>query len=97
MWMLQNKKTGNVIDPRVDFFALSPSDLVEGATDWDEVFATDSETDLIEGYARVDINKDSDAYQTGYEAAAQGEPVDANPYAAGTWGAANWAAGWNAE
>jgi len=43
-----------------------------------------------------DINTNSDAYNTGFEAANQGEPVSANPYAAGTWDADNWAAGWKA-
>ena len=42
----------------------------------------------------TNINTNSDAYNTGYEAALQGEPRNANPYAAGTWEAANWSAGW---
>jgi hypothetical protein len=41
-------------------------------------------------------NRDSDAYNTGYEAALQGEPRNANPCAAGTWEADNWCAGWDA-
>lgn len=40
------------------------------------------------------INTASDAYNTGYEAAAHGEPATANPYAKGTWDAANWDAGY---
>ena len=43
-----------------------------------------------------DINKNSEAYNTGYEAKLQGEARNANPYAAGTWDAANWTAGYDA-
>ena len=32
----------------------------------------------------------SDAYNTGFEAAAQGELKSANPYAAGTWDSGEW-------
>jgi len=39
----------------------------------------------------------SDAYDTGLEAAAQGEPQSANPYAKGTWDNAAWQAGWDAQ
>ena len=41
------------------------------------------------------INTASEAYNTGYEAAKQGEPRTACPYAAGTWNADNWFAGWD--
>lgn len=40
------------------------------------------------------INTSSDAYNTGYEAAAQGEPKSANPYSVGSWDADNWTAGY---
>ena len=42
------------------------------------------------------INVNSEAYNTGYEAARQGEPHVANPYAKGTIDYANWLAGWTA-
>ena len=44
----------------------------------------------------IEINVNSDAYNTGYEAAKQGEPRSANPYCRGTIDAANWLAGWTA-
>ena len=43
------------------------------------------------------INANSEAYNTGFEAAKQGEPRSANPYCRGTIDHANWAAGWRAE
>lgn len=42
------------------------------------------------------INTDSDAYNTGFEAAKQGESRKDCPYAAGTWDADNWLAGYDA-
>lgn len=42
----------------------------------------------------TEIDKKSEAYNTGYEARVQGEPITANPYANGTWDADQWAAGW---
>ena len=42
------------------------------------------------------INANSEAYNTGYEAAKHGEPHIANPYCRGTWYYANWLAGWTA-
>ena len=42
----------------------------------------------------TEINTASEAYNTGFEAAKQGEPRTACPYAAGTWDADNWLAGW---
>ena len=41
-----------------------------------------------------DINTKSEAYNTGFEARVQGDPVRANPYPAGTVDASNWIAGW---
>jgi hypothetical protein len=41
--------------------------------------------------------ENSEAYATGFEAAAQGEPRTANPYAAGTWDSKAWFAGWDAR
>ena len=41
--------------------------------------------------------ENSDAYATGFEAAAQGEPRTANPYAARTWDSSAWFAGWDAQ
>lgn len=41
------------------------------------------------------INRNSEAYNTGYEAATQGEPRSANPYCRGTIDYANWLAGWD--
>jgi len=43
----------------------------------------------------TDINTNSEAYNTGYEAASQGEPRTACPYATGTWDASNWIAGYD--
>lgn len=43
-----------------------------------------------------EINVNSEAYNTGYEAAKQGEPRTACPYPAGTWDADNWMAGYEA-
>ena len=36
-----------------------------------------------------------DAYHTGYEARAQGEPRTNNPYPVGTWDAGEWFSGWD--
>ena len=41
------------------------------------------------------INTKSDAYNTGYEAATQGEARTDNPYLKGTWDADNWDAGYD--
>lgn len=37
----------------------------------------------------------SDAYNTGYAAAASGEPRDANPYPNESWERGEWNAGWD--
>ncbi len=42
-------------------------------------------------------NTTSEAWNTGYEAAKQGEATTANPYPTGTWDAANWDAGYEAQ
>ena len=42
------------------------------------------------------INTESEAYNTGYEAANQGEPRTACPYLSKTWDADNWLAGYDA-
>ena len=42
----------------------------------------------------MDINTESEAYNTGFEARAQGEPITGNPYPDGSWDAGNWSAGW---
>jgi hypothetical protein len=39
----------------------------------------------------------SEAYHTGFEAATQGEPREANPYAECTFGYDEWFAGWDAN
>lgn len=39
----------------------------------------------------------SNAYHTGFEAAKQGEPRNANPYASCTWDHDQWFAGWDDE
>ena len=41
--------------------------------------------------------ENSDAYNTGFEASAQGEPRSANPYLKGSWDNAAWQAGWDAQ
>ena len=43
------------------------------------------------------IMTNSEAYNTGYEAAAQDEPRSANPYAIGTWDSDQWFSGWDDE
>jgi hypothetical protein len=54
MWMLQNKNTNEIVDPRTSLdFPLQPNDIYEGMTDWDEVFAVQSETDVVDGFAKV--------------------------------------------
>lgn len=53
-WMLQNRDTGETIDPRVDLnFPLNPNDIYEGMTDWDDVFAVHTETDVVDGFSTV--------------------------------------------
>ncbi len=52
MYVLQNKMTGEVIDPRSANFALSPADF--GADNWDELLGQNIETDLIDGYAVIE-------------------------------------------
>lgn len=42
------------------------------------------------------INTNSEAYNTGYEAAVQGEARNSNPYAENTWDWINWFAGYDA-
>lgn len=54
----------------------------------------DSEDDEDESET---IATDSDAYNTGSEAAKQGEPRNANPYASCTWDHDQWFAGWDDE
>lgn len=48
-YKLQNKETGEIIDPRTDEFALSPSDLGD-FDNWDDALAQDSEVDIVEGF-----------------------------------------------
>jgi hypothetical protein len=74
------------IDP-----ATIDSDKLPDGFRWvDDAELADSDTD-------GEINEDSEAYNTGFEASKQGEGRDANPYPAGTWDAKNWDAGWDAE
>lgn len=54
MFVLQNKETGEVINPRIDDFSLSPSDIIEGAESWDDVFEADLEVDVVEGFLVID-------------------------------------------
>lgn len=56
MYVLQNKETGEVIDPRSDDFALSPADL--GFDSWDDALAANLETDLIDGYAVIESSEE---------------------------------------
>lgn len=54
-FVLQDKTTGEIIDPRHDDFALSPGDFGQ-FDDWDELLtAHDLEVDLVDGYAIVDM------------------------------------------
>jgi hypothetical protein len=50
MWMLKNKLTGEIVDPRSKEFALSPSDIIPGASGWDDVLLSISEVDFVDGY-----------------------------------------------
>lgn len=45
----------------------------------------------------LDAVEASDAYNTGFEAAKQGEDRTANPHADGTWDSNAWFAGWDAQ
>lgn len=47
-----------------------------------------------ENELEIKINPQSEAYNTGFEAANQGEPKSSNPYPAGTWNSDNWIAGY---
>ena len=40
-------------------------------------------------------DRNSEAYNTGYEARVQEEPRKANPYPTGSWDSDNWLAGWD--
>lgn len=42
----------------------------------------------------MDINTESEAYNTGFEACKRGEPITANPYPPESWDSDNWSAGW---
>lgn len=42
----------------------------------------------------MDINENSEAYHTGYEAHSQNASITANPYVLGTWDSDNWIAGY---
>ena len=53
MFVLQNKETGELIDPRSEDFALSPNDVLPGCDSWDEALDQHSEIDIVEGYAVV--------------------------------------------
>ena len=59
-WMLKNKSTGEIVDPRTDAnFPLSPSDVIDGCESWDDVFAVDTEIDVIDGFERVLVSDQS--------------------------------------
>ena len=61
-----------------------------------ETIAYTDGTQLICDRSMSDSPNDrSAAYHTGYEAHYQGEPRSANPYAAGTFDAREWFAGWD--
>ena len=75
---------------RLDSATVSVGDRI--AIDWDA--SQVNLADCIDEHAAL-VN--SDAYNTGYEAANQGEPRTANPYAKGTWDSNAWFAGWDAR
>ena len=52
--------------------------------------------DVVARMTAGEINTNSEAYNTGFAAAEAGEDRTACPYAAGTWDANNWLAGWDA-
>jgi DNA repair exonuclease SbcCD ATPase subunit len=53
--------------------------------------------DALDEDEEVSEYENSDAYNTGFEAASQGEPQSANPYLKGSWDNAAWQAGWDAQ
>ena len=53
------------------------------------------QADRIRGRVE-DINEQGEAFNSGYEAADQGEPKEECPYPKGTWDRKNWMAGWQA-
>jgi len=55
MYVLQNKSTGEIIDPRTCAFPIDPSEVGKGYTSWDEALADDLESDLIDGFAVVEF------------------------------------------
>ena len=55
------------------------------------------DTDSVIAAIRRRGLEESEAYHTGFEAANQGEPRSANPYAKGTWDSDEWFAGWDAN
>jgi hypothetical protein len=55
------------------------------------------DTDSVIAAIRSRGAEESEAYQTGFEAANQGEPRSANPYSKGTWDSDEWFAGWDAN
>lgn len=54
MYFLQNKITGELIDPRSNAdCTVTPNDVCPGCDDWDEAMEHHSEADLIEGFVVV--------------------------------------------
>jgi hypothetical protein len=68
-----------------------------------DIWAFDPDADDSSSLWRINVtltksdSEKPEAYHTGYEAANQGEPRSANPYAKGTWDSSEWFAGWDAN
>lgn len=56
MYVLQNKNTGEIVDPRDYDFILSPEDFGPYA-DWEDVFSQNLEVDIVEGYATIFVEE----------------------------------------
>lgn len=60
MYVLRNKETGVIVDPRIDeTFAIDPADL--GYETWDDVFSQIQETDVVDGFEIVDYEVPDDS------------------------------------
>jgi len=92
MWMLKNKTTGEIIDPRNSSFPLLPHEMIEGAETWDEVFATPIEVDYVDGFEAVDVGSPNDTIREIAEILlAAGHEYSGGPHSQATEIARYWA------
>lgn len=60
MYVLRNKETGVIVDPRIDkTFAIDPADL--GYETWDDVLSQSHETNIVEDFEIVDYEVPDDS------------------------------------